>query len=239
MTHRKSAFELTAAEQNRFLQVITAMNTDNDPTLYAQFVGIHADMRHHMHTGMGGGAVGRQRFLPWHRDFLLKFETAMQQIDPAAFIPYWHWSTDRALPPWLAEINFTVIVPATDMTAPQIVNVIRHLQLDALPSDAQIRHLETNTKMNYTQFTAALESYHNTVHALVGGSMNDIMISPCDPVFWMHHAEVDRICSIWQADPANQAKRPGLSPTSAILDPWDPDTVNTVASITTLEYDYI
>src|SRR5205807_9871 len=142
MTHRKSAFELTAAEQNRFLQVITAMNTDNDPTLYAQFVGIHADMRHHMHTGMGGGAVGRQRFLPWHRDFLLKFETAMQQIDPAAFIPYWHWSTDRALPPW-------------------------------------------------------------------------------------------------QADPANQAKRPGLSPTSAILDPWDPDTVNTVASITTLEYDYI
>src|SRR5437660_12003121 len=84
MTHRKSAFELTAAEQNRFLQVITAMNTDNDPTLYAQFVGIHADMRHHMHTGMGGGAVGRQRFLPWHRDFLLKFETAMQQIDPAA-----------------------------------------------------------------------------------------------------------------------------------------------------------
>jgi hypothetical protein len=72
MTHRKSAFELTAAEQNRFLQVITAMNSDNDPTLYAQFVGIHADMRHRMHTGMGGGAVGRQRFLPWHRDFLLK-----------------------------------------------------------------------------------------------------------------------------------------------------------------------
>src|SRR5438270_12382928 len=169
MTHRKSAFELTAAEQNRFLQVITAMNTDNDPTLYAQFVGIHAAMRHHMHTGMGGGAVGRQRFLPWHRDFLLKFETAMQQIDPAAFIPYWHWSTDRALLLWLAEINFTVIVPATDMTAPQIVNVIFHLRFNALPSDAQTERLDPLTKMNYVNLTATLETYHNTVNALIRG----------------------------------------------------------------------
>ena|SRR5712691_10543114 len=95
-----------------------------------------------------------------------------QQIDPRAFIPYWHWSVDRALPPWLANFDFTVIVPATDVSAPQIVNVLRHLQLDALPSDAQIAHLETNTVMNDTQFTATLESYHNTVHALVGGTMS-------------------------------------------------------------------
>jgi Common central domain of tyrosinase len=239
MIDRKSAFELAAEEQDRFLRVITTMNSGQDPTLYAQFVGIHADMRHRMHSSMGGGAVGRQRFLPWHRDFLLKFETAMQHIDPRAFIPYWHWSIDRALPPWLGSFDFTVIVPATDMSAPQIVNVLRHLQLDALPSDVQIAHLEMNTVMNYTQFTATLESYHNTVHALVGGTMNDIMISPCDPLFWMHHAEVDRICSIWQADPANQAKGPSLSPIHALLDPWDPDTVATVASITTLGYDYI
>src|SRR2546423_15580205 len=88
MTHRKSAFELTAAEQNRFLQVITAMNSDNDPTLYAQFVGFHADMSHRMHTGMGGGAVGRNRLQPWHSDFLLNFEQAMQQIDTAVFFTY-------------------------------------------------------------------------------------------------------------------------------------------------------
>ena len=76
MTDRKSAFELTANEQNLFLQVITTMNSGPVPTPYAQFVGIHADMRHRMHTRMGD-AVGRQRFLPWHRDFLLKFEAAM------------------------------------------------------------------------------------------------------------------------------------------------------------------
>jgi len=237
MTDRKSAFELTADEQKRFLQVITTMNSDTDPTLYAQFVGIHADMRHRMHSSMGG-AVGRQRFLPWHRDFLLKFEAAMQNIKREAFIPYWHWSVDQALPPWLVNFDFTVIVPATGMHAPQIVNVIRHPQLDGLPTDAQISFLETNSRMNYTQFTGVLEGYHNTVHNLVGGTMGDIMISPCDPLFWMHHAEVDRICSIWQANPANQAKRPAVSPVNAILDPWDPDTVATVASITTLGYAY-
>ncbi len=239
MTDRKSAFELTANEQNLFLQVITTMNSGPDPTLYAKFVGIHADMRHRMHVQMGGGAVGRQRFLPWHRDFLLKFEAAMQNIKHEAFIPYWHWSVDRALPPWLVNFDFTVIVPATGMTAPTIVNVVRHPHLDGMPTDAQISLLETNTTMNYTQFTGVLESYHDTVHNLVGGTMGDIMISPCDPLFWMHHAEVDRICSIWQADPANQGKGPALSPIHAILDPWDPDTVDTVASISTLGYDYV
>ena len=238
MINRKSAFELTPAEQDRFLQVVATLNSGPEPTLYAEFVGIHADMRHRMHSSMGG-AVGRQRFLPWHRDFLAKFEAEMRKIDPAAFIPYWHWSIDLEIPSWLANLDFRVIVPASDGSAPQIVNVFRHLQLAALPTDAQIQHLETNTIMNYTQFTTLLESYHNTVHGAVGGIMNDIMLSPSDPVFWMHHAEVDRIWSIWQANPANRNKRPALSPVNARLDPWFQDTVATVASIANLGYQYV
>jgi tyrosinase len=238
MTDRKRAFELTPKEQNQFLNAITAMNSGSDPTPYAQFVGIHANMRHRMHR-MTGSPVGLQRFLPWHRDFLVQFEKAMQQIEPEAFIPYWHWSVDRELPSWLINLDFTVIAPASDMSPPTIVHVMRHPHLDGMPNDAQITLLETNTTMNYTQFTNVLESYHDLVHNLVGGTMGDIMISPCDPLFWMHHAEVDRIWSIWQADPANQAKRAALSSIDAILDPWDPDTVDTVASITSLGYRYL
>src|SRR5438067_13529123 len=126
MINRKSVFELTSAEQDRFLHVVATMNFGPEPTLYGEFVGIHADMRHRMHSSMGGGAVGRQRFLPWHRDFLVKFEAEMGKIDPAAFIPYWHWSVDREIPSWLANLDFRVIVPASDGSAPQIVDVSRH-----------------------------------------------------------------------------------------------------------------
>ncbi len=47
---------------------------------------------------------------------------------------------------------------------------------------------------------------HNTVHGLIGGDrgdMNDIEFSPNDPVFWMHHAFVDKLWADWQ----NRASR--------------------------------
>jgi hypothetical protein len=89
----------------------------------------------------------------------------------------------------------------------------------ALPTAAQINSLDANTNLDYTQFTTLLESYHDTVNDWVGGNMNNIMASPCDPVFWMHHAEIDRIWSAWQANPANAGKKPALSRSYAVMDP--------------------
>ena len=31
------------------------------------------------------------------------------------------------------------------------------------------------------------------MHNWVGGIMSDIMYSPCDPLFWLHHAFIDRV----------------------------------------------
>lgn len=39
---------------------------------------------------------------------------------------------------------------------------------------------------------------HNRVHMYVGGHMGDTLISPNDPVFWLHHANVDRLWARWQ-----------------------------------------
>lgn len=83
----------------------------------------------------------------------------------------------------------------------------------------------------------ALEGYHNTVHGWVGGTMNNIMISPADPLFWLHHAEVDRIWSAWQANPANTGKNPTLTAAAATMDPWT-ETAAQLSSITALGYTY-
>jgi tyrosinase len=43
---------------------------------------------------------------------------------------------------------------------------------------------------------------HNAIHALVGsngGTMLDQYVSAFDPIFWLHHANVDRIFALWQA----------------------------------------
>lgn len=67
--------------------------------------------------------------------------------------------------------------------------------------------------------------------------MNNIQISPADPVFWMHHAEIDRIWSAWQANPANAAKTPTLTGADRVMDPW-PETAAQLSSISTLGYSY-
>jgi tyrosinase len=47
-------------------------------------------------------------------------------------------------------------------------------------------------------YRRANEAVHNTVHNLIGGDMS-AGTSPNDPLFWLHHANVDRLWSVWQA----------------------------------------
>jgi tyrosinase len=39
---------------------------------------------------------------------------------------------------------------------------------------------------------------HAAGHWQVGLNALDVYASPSDPVFWLHHAQVDRLWAIWQ-----------------------------------------
>jgi hypothetical protein len=54
-----------------------------------------------------------------------------------------------------------------------------------------------NAANSYTTLRARSEDLHNLVHRWTGGNMLR-MTSPNDPVFFMHHAQIDRMWSIWQ-----------------------------------------
>ncbi|KAH6869516.1 hypothetical protein B0T10DRAFT_418433 [Thelonectria olida] len=54
----------------------------------------------------------------------------------------------------------------------------------------------------------SLEYIHNNVHNLCGGSqankaglghMSDVPVAAFDPVFWLHHCNIDRLLSMWQS----------------------------------------
>lgn len=58
-----------------------------------------------------------------------------------------------------------------------------------------------------SQCANSLETIHNTVHTLAGGAggsgvsgghMTYLPLSSYDPVFWLHHANVDRLFALWQ-----------------------------------------
>lgn len=229
-TIRKNASALTPAEQTDYQGTITQLIQSG---AYGALVAIHGDMSHDQHGSMG--PTGAERFLPWHRDFLTRLEAQMQALTPNSFIPYWDWTQDRGVPAWIGSFVPLVTVPGRRHPIHVRRSLGRH---GRLPSSAEVNALIQHTNLSYDAFTTLLEGFHNDVHNWVGGTMANIMISPADPVFWMHHAQVDRIWSLWQANPANAGKHPTLTGADAILDPWEPDTAMSVQNIASLNYSY-
>jgi tyrosinase len=238
---RKRSSRMTVEEQNRYISVIrTLLNTPGNP--YGRLVGIHANPLHRMHGIMSQfWPQSIERFLPWHRRYLLELERMMRRIDPKAFIPYWDWTTDRQLPGWL--VNFNPMVTAIDENGNQQDIPVSRNQSPLPANFVDVASILKAT--TYTQFTSALEAVpnrgpHNFVHGWLGdsgGPMGQIPRAPADPIFWLHHAQVDRIWSIWQASPQGRGKGPSLTGTDAIMDPW-PESAAQLASTGALGYTY-
>jgi tyrosinase len=213
---RKDHRTLTADEQNRFLNAFTQVNAMN---ALGPLVDIHSNAIHQMH--------GNPRFLPWHRIYLLRMEALLMMADPTVCIPYWKSSEEQAFPSWLVGFTPTVTLSGGPHT------VTRNIGGAFLPNAAAVAAAMANGTFN--PFSQSLEGVHNSGHVWVGGSMSGILTAPTDPVFWMHHAEIDRIWAEWQTTHAGQ--NPPLAGAAAIMDPWTETEVDT-RDIAALGYTY-
>lgn len=222
MPKRKNQAALSAEERGRFRGALTLLNEQG---VFGQLVSIHSDMSHTMHNmGPGGdpsdptGALGQQRFLPWHRVYLYQLEQALQSIHPEVTIPYWDWSqdTEQRIPEWLHDFTPTVQVP---YPGPGTVSVMRAPEAASVLAGIANRLGSVNGETDYTRFATGLERIHNGVHVWVGGVMVNLSTASADPIFWMHHANVDRIWWQWQRN-AGKGLNPTLNGNDAIMDPW-------------------
>jgi hypothetical protein len=77
----------------------------------------------------------------------------------------------------------------------------------ALPSATHLR--QTLQMSSYAAFQGALErgtglspahGMHNSLHGYIGGHMSNPTASPFDPIFYLHHCNIDRIWAHWQVD---------------------------------------
>jgi len=62
---------------------------------------------------------------------------------------------------------------------------------------------------DYVSFDNALEggggNPHSSGHVGIGGLNDDLFAGTGDPSFWLHHAQVDHVWAVWQAQ--NAAER--------------------------------
>jgi len=225
---RKNQHDLSNQEWAAFIAAINAMHGIGVPApAYRDFVRVHVDamspigMPWGVHTMAGMGMVGRN-FLAWHRRFLWQLEQRLQAINPSVTVPYWDWIADRALP---AAINDPALLQSWGVT--------RTWDASLLPISHDLTAVTART--TFASFQRTLEQVHNNVHGAVGGTM-DSSSSPADPVFWLHHGNLDRIWARWQtqhptAAPHNPAEVLQPPPLFGVA-------VSSVLSIATLGYSY-
>jgi hypothetical protein len=193
---RKNQKSLSAQEWQDFIAAINEMHALTGPRPgYQEFVNVHvaamdpANMDWEVHT-MGANMPGTN-FLAWHRKLLSLFEERLRQSNPGVTVPYWDWRNDRGIP-----------APLTDKALLKAWGVIRRWKPQNLPSQSSIDGVFDETTFPGFQFR--LESGpHNAVHRAVGGNMAQSN-SPSDPVFYLHHANIDRIWAEWQQTPNAQ-----------------------------------
>jgi len=196
-------------------------------------------------------------FLPWHRAYLYFLERALQDRVKGVALPWWDWTLhDEGVPAAYADkkaadgAHNPLVDAAVDLPPDVLAQVRAALPgtltkgkkprtfRDPEPPD-ELPKKETIDSIlsapTFEDFSTRIENVHNAVHTWVGGSMSAVPVAGFDPLFFAHHAMIDRVWYLWQMGSA------GMDPPSAmmdtVLDPF-PMTVRQTLNLTNLGYDY-
>lgn len=213
---RRSALGLPATD-NVFQQYALAVKKMHElPTTdrrnWRRMAETHADFCQH----------GTLEFLPWHRHYITQFEKICGDLigDPQFALPYWDWTNQAGKIPDaffdIQELNVTYWKDNGDYDGigwGQVRTIgIRVTKKGEGVQDDRRGGVFTKDNVDsildesdFGDFTNRLEREpHNTGHVVVGipasgksGHIGD-GLSPLDPLFWLHHCNVDRLWALWQ-----------------------------------------
>jgi tyrosinase len=100
---RKNVTALSRSERRRLVEALLALKRRGE---YDEFVRTHIE--HYVSDGEGGLRTAHMTpsFLPWHRQFLLELERALQRVDASVTVPYWDWTRARSASaaPWTEDL---------------------------------------------------------------------------------------------------------------------------------------
>ncbi|MDF2734764.1 MAG: hypothetical protein K0S97_1387, partial [Chloroflexota bacterium] len=207
----------------------------DDPTSWSYQGAIHGSPALPELPGWNACQHNHWFFLPWHRMYLYRMERLLRAAviedgGPAEWaLPYWNY--DAGTPTNTIPIPFRVqLMP--DGTRNPLFVAQRRTGVNAgggipsaVTSPAAALAMASfspppapgfgggvATPQHFWTLTGGVEQTpHNDIHNILGGPggwMGDPDRAALDPIFWLHHANIDRLWSVWTGDG-------GVNPTTA------------------------
>lgn len=198
---------------------------------------------------------GNWYFLPWHRKYILDFEEICRELsgDPDFALPYWNWTTTRSIPApfWdgtlrdtTREIGQNAQISTQFVGLRVIRRCLRQTNFELFGSTRPRRPFEQNNTDPIWQrrrgAAAELErTPHDEVHVWIGGQDGNMrtMLSPLDPIFWLHHCNVDRLWAEWNSPPRSNGNASSALWRNFTLSPFN-TRVGDLQNISQLGYTY-
>lgn len=133
-------------------------------------------------------------FFAWHRMYIYFFERILRAKSGRAdlTLPYWNYMTDPVLHPAYRDNS-----PGNPLYVANRNPAIN--SGGSLPASIQTAFNNSLALVPYYTFQSNLNSGpHGSVHTTVNGDMAVVTTAAKDPVFWLHHSEIDRLWEIWR-----------------------------------------
>lgn len=199
---RKSFKTLTAAELTAYKNGVAAMKARplSDPTSWGYQAAIHGTFNTPVQTAWNTCQHNTTFFLSWHRMYLCFFERILRKAsgNPNFGLPYWNYS-DSADPnarylPSAFRTPANATNPLYDGTRSASLNN-GSAQLSA--GSVSLASVIPGPIGFYPMSTNINGTPHGAVHVSIGGDMGAFETAGLDPIFWLHHCNIDRLWNKW------------------------------------------
>ncbi len=217
---RRNVYTITPAAMNSYRAGVAAMKArpDTDPTSWVYQAKMHA-----LNAGTAAALQDQCQhrqffFFSWHRMYTYYFERILRKAsgDPSLTLPYWNYTDDPAqavLPDAFrtpantsnalydgsrsAAYNGGAGLPAADVSYTSGFNLINFTTPTLGSPSFGGQTVSAPAHFPSSAGSGGVErSPHNNVHNDISGNMA-AGESPLDPIFWLHHANIDRLWKRW------------------------------------------
>ena len=157
------------------------------------------------------GGQNANFFLPWHRMFVYYFERAVRYVSGRNdfTLPYWDYTSDDpakrgVLPPQFRmpddPVFGSLYIKSRKSNANAGLPIQQGQPTDVMDISSTLAKTNYVTSGGVTGFCRSVDSgIHSRIHVLVGTATNmgKIPYAGNDPLFWVHHSNIDRIWASW------------------------------------------